>query len=177
MAETLPIFTVDWEDWNHALHIAGENRIQDSTEFLIQILKKYEVKAIFYMLGRAESENLMLAQDLIVRSGHIMGSHGFFHDHDEEAYEAKLYRSPYWDTTPMPYPPSGGFFFRLMPLWYVKWAIKRSGVFWIHPHDLDENHPRLRNPFMNWKRHVGLKSARAKLDQLLSEVTFGEPAV
>lgn len=106
-----------------------------------------------------------------------MGWHGWYHDHNErDPGEYANFRSPYWDTTPMPWPPSGGFFFRFMPFWYVKWAVKKSGVFWIHPHDLMEDHPRLKNPFLNLKRHWGLKGARAKLDRLLSEVKFDDPA-
>lgn len=173
MAEKLPIFTVDWEDWNHALHTAGENRIKEPTLFLLSLLKKYEVKAVFYMLGRAIWENYDLAE-VIKAGGHVRGWHGHFHDHNDYGDEP-LFRSPYWDTTPMPWPPSGGFFFRALPFKYVKWAVKRSGVFWLHPHDIDENHPRLRNPLLNLKRHIGLKGARAKLDRLLSEVQFGSP--
>lgn len=164
------LFTVDLEDWNHALH--EENQGRKATMeyyFILDLLEKYSVKAVFYVLGRFEKENLHT--NLVEYHGHIKKSHGYWHDWGELAD-----RSPYWSVDKMPWPPSGGFFFRVMPLWYLKWAIKKSGVFWIHPHDLMENHPKLRNPFLNWKRRVGLKTARAKLDRLLSEVVWDEPS-
>lgn len=125
-------------------------------------------------------------------SSHVFGSHGYSHRHNEKAGNesdiktrklmkdcelepSASYRSPYWDTTPMPWPPSGGFFFRSMPYTYVKWAVETSGVFWIHPHDVMENHPRLKNPLLNWKRRIGQKTARAKLERLLSEIEWGKP--
>ena len=177
--ETKPIFTVDLEDWNHALHQVkrGHSSIQ-SVWWLIARLDQSKVKAIFYVLGRFREEFSGMIER-IESSGHILGDHGFFHDHGESQQYPRVnpnYRSPYWDTDPMPWPPSGGFFFRFMPYWYVKWAVKKSGVFWIHPHDLDEGHPRLKNPLLNWKRHVGLKGARKKLERLLKEVEFGDPS-
>lgn len=174
MAKNLPIFTVDWEDWNHALHTEGEDRIGEPTFFLLNLLDKYEVKAIFYILGIAAHDNQVIMEDIYAR-GHTVGYHGAFHNHNEKGDGHKFFRSPYWDTTPMPHPPSGGFFFRAMPFWYVKWAVQKSGIFWIHPHDLDPGHPQIANPILNWKRHIGLKKARPKLDRLLQEVRFGKP--
>lgn len=180
MVEKLPLFTIDCEDWNHALHVTkrGHSSV-GCVQHLLDQLAKHEVKAIFYVLGRFEYEFPGMVET-IKDAGHIIGDHGFFHDHKESQQYPRLnpyYRSPYWDTTPMPWPPSGGFFFRALPLEIVKYNLRKSGVFWIHPHDLDESHPRLTNPLLNWKRHVGLKGARAKLDRLLSEVQFGNPAL
>lgn len=178
MVKTTSIFSVDWEDWNHALHTSGINLIEEPTLFLLDILEKYGIKAIFYMLGRAVEENKNLACEIQDR-GHIIGDHGMYHDHNEyqalDGLEPIPFRSPYWDTTPMPWPPSGGFFFRVMPLWYIKWAINKSGHFWIHPHDVMENHPTINPWWLNLKRQIGLKGARTKLDLLLSEVQFGTP--
>lgn len=134
---------------------------------------KYNVKAIFYILGYTKLKQPEVFK-WIKDSGHMIADHGEHHSHNY--YGEDPYRSPYWDTTPMPWPPSGGFFFRFMPFWYVKWAVQKSGVFWIHPHDIDEKHPKLRNPFLNWKRHVGLKTAKKKLERLLQEVKFDAPS-
>lgn len=183
----MALFSVDWEDWNHALHISGEKRIKEPTLFLMDILKKYKVKAIFYMLKRAYDENVGFfynesgLYDSFKEGSHVQGFHGNCHDRNEKPgddafWNGMPFRSPYWDTTPMPWPPSGGFFFRVMPYAYVKWAVEKSGVFWIHPHDLDQDHPQLKNPLLNWKRHVGLKTARKKLDRLLREVEWDEPS-
>ena len=167
-----PIFTVDWENWSDALHIAGDNRIEEPTFFLLDLLDKYKVKAIFFILGKTADENPEMVEE-IESSGHILGSHGYYHYHNE-ASDEPLYRSPYWDITPMPWPPSGGFFFRAMPLIYVKYSLHKSGIFWIHPHDIDLGHPKVSNLWLNWKRHVGLKTARKKLERLLQEVSFDD---
>lgn len=169
------IFTVDWEDWNDALHIHGEPRVTEPTYFLLDILDKYEVKAIFYILGVTMINNPLVYQDIVDR-GHIIGWHGLTHYHrvpDDGSVD--YFRSPYWDNTKLPYPPAGGFFFRFMPFNYVKWAVKESEIFFLHPHDVMPDHPQIKNPFLNWKRHVGLKDARKKLDRLLEEVEFGTP--
>ena len=169
----MAVFSVDWEDYNHALHIGGQSRIVEPTLFILDLLDKYNVKAIFYILGRAKDENPGLFET-IKKRGHKLGWHGQHHDHHEMAFSYD-YRSPYWDTTPMPWPPAGGFFFRFMPYSYVKWATEKSGMFWLHPHDVMENHPKLKSPFLNWKRNIGLKTARAKLDKLISEVSWNDP--
>lgn len=173
-----PIFTVDLEDYNHALHVVkkGHSSI-DSVNWLRYKLDQYKIRAIFYVLGRFAEEFPGMVE-AIKADGHIIGDHGFFHDHGESQQYPRLnryYRSPYWDTEPMPWPPSGGFFFRAMPYAYVKWAVEESGVFWVHPHDLDKNHPQIKNPLLNWKRHIGLKQSRLKLERLLQEVKFDVP--
>jgi len=163
-------FTVDLERWYDALPgESGESRIQEPTEFLLDLLAKYNVKATFYVLGLVFEEHEDLVSE-IANLGHTLGSHGYKHDHN--LCGSGIFRSPYWDTTPMPQPPSGGFFFRALPLTYIKWAVKKSGVFWLHPHDIDEGHPKLKNPLLNIKRHIGLKGARKKLERLLQEVEF-----
>ncbi|MBU2052566.1 DUF3473 domain-containing protein [Patescibacteria group bacterium] len=160
-----PVFEIHLENFNHALHIDARYHKSDIW-FLFDILDKYHVKPIVYRLGIWREENRDDCAKIRER-GYVLKSHGIHHYYDEDAE-----RSPYWNQEGLPFPPSGGFFFRLMPLCYLKWAIKKSGVFWIHPHDLDETHPKLKNPFMNWKRHVGLKGARKKLERLLKEVRF-----
>lgn len=137
--------------------------------FLLDMLQKYEVRAVFYVLGWLRDMMPELCGEIADR-GHSIGSHGYWHGHNE--FGGPGFRSPYWDTTPMPFPPSGGFFFRVMPLSYLKLAIGASKVFWLHPHDIDEGHPKLSNVALNWKRHVGLKDSREKLERILEEVAF-----
>lgn len=172
------IFTVDWESWKNAIYPIETwrrlpNLIEEPTNFLLDILDKYEVTAIFYVLGWLRYECPYLYSE-IERRGHVIGDHGYWHGHNEKSDYA-LFRSPYWDTTPMPSPPSGGFFFRAMPYQYVKWAVKRSGQFWIHPHDVMNGHPKLDNKLLNLKRQYGLKTARAKLDRLLQHIEWDSP--
>ena len=172
-----PIFTVDWETYFNAV-IPKEEwwkfslEIEEPTHYLLSLFEKHKIKSIFYVLGWLKNENPDLFNE-IVREGHKIGSHGYWHERNE--HQNGLFRSPYWDKTPIPWPPSGGFFFRFMPFWYIKWAIKRSGMFWIHPHDIMKDHPRLDDSWLNWKRHVGIRNSRAKLERLLKEVKFSEP--
>ena len=153
-------FEIHLEEWNSALHLIGRGH-KSSVDWIFNLPFKPKI----YVLKDWKEENFKIYCDLNMK--YELLSHGVHHYYDEKAD-----RSPYFNQEGLPWPPSGGFFFRIMPLWYLKWAIKKSGVFWIHPHDLDENHPKLKNPIMNWKRHVGLKTARAKLERLLQEVKF-----
>lgn len=166
----LPIFTIDFEAWNNALHVEnrGHSSVYDAI-YLVQLLNRHKIKAIFYVLHDFALECGELVD--AIRKRHVVKSHGHHHYYDEKAD-----RSPYWNSTPMPFPPSGGFFFRLLPLWYIKWAVKKSGIFWIHPHDVDEGHPGVKNPLLNWKRHVGLKNARKKLERLVNDIEWGDPS-
>ena len=133
-------------------------------------LKHYKIKAVFYVLGWLKFKEPDLYRE-IVTNGHIIGCHGYWHKHNETS-DKPLFRSPYWDTTPMPWPPAGGFFLRAMPYPYLKWAVGKSGQMWIHPHDLDEGHPRLDNKLLDFKRHIGLKNSRNKLERLLKEIEW-----
>lgn len=163
----VPVFEIHIEDFNHALHISKNGHTsKDALWWLLFKLQDYEVKPHCYLLKDFDDEFPQFKQN-IEAFGWLKGTHGVHHYYDE-----KSDRSPYFNQEGLPFPPSGGFFFRVMPLCYIKWAIKKSGIFWIHPHDLDENHPKLKNPFLNWKRHVGLKGAKKKLLKLLKEVSF-----
>lgn len=160
-----PLFTVDLEDYWHGLHIdQGYHTSLPCIWWLEYKLDQYKVKAIFYVLGRFSDEVPGMVKAL-KSCGHIMRSHGYYHNRSEKAD-----RKPYsWLGF------IGGFYFRFLPYWFVKWQVMRKGMFYIHPHDLDEDHPKLKNPWFNWKRHVGLKTARAKLERLLTEVKFDDP--
>ena len=160
-------FTLDLEDWNHGLHehSKGHSSAYVVTDFLLPLLKKHRIRATFYVLGRFMKEQPETVQE-VIRDGHIIKDHGYWHDYGEPAD-----RSPYFSNGDMP-GWSGGFFFRLFPLPIFKWFLKRSGVFWLHPHDIDANHPTCRNFILNVKRHWGLKNAQSKLERLCEEVEF-----
>lgn len=158
-------FTVDLEDWNHGLHIGKRNHSSiHEVYWLLGMLEKYDIKAVFYVLGKFEGE-FPDAITAIFNYGHILKSHGQFHYRHEEAD-----RKPYsWLGF------TGGFYFRALPYAFIKREVIRKGMFYCHPHDFDEDHPVLDSPFMNWKRHVGLKTAKDKLERLLTEVEWDEP--
>ncbi len=157
-----PIFEIHLEEWNHALHIEGRGH-KSPILWLMEILMLKNIVPVIYVLKDWMDENPNKPLHGIIKS------HGIHHYYDEKAD-----RSPYFNQEGYP-GLCGGFFFRLLPLWVTKMEIKRTGMFFIHPHDLDEKHPKLENPVMDWKRHVGLKTARSKLERLLKEVNWGCP--
>lgn len=152
--DSKPIFTIDLEDFNDALHIPSNGYSSLYVcEYLVKLLDKHKITAVIYKLENIE----------VKESRHIIKTHGKYHRWWENAD-----RRPYqWLGL------TGGFWFRLLPYWFVKRQILKHGLFYIHPHDLDLNHPKLSNWLLNWKRHVGLKTVRGKLERLLKEVTFG----
>jgi len=163
-----PVFEIHLEEWNHALHVDGGDHKSDLFE-LLNLLLIFKVNPVIYMLKDWEFENKRIANEL--RSAHyLIKSHGIHHYYDEKAD-----RSPYFNQEGQP-GLCGGFFFRVLPLWIVKKEVIKTGLFYIHPHDLDIDHPKLKNPLMDFKRRVGLKTARAKLVRLLKEIEFGTPS-
>ena len=165
-----PIFEVHLEEWNHALHIDGRGH-HSPTQPLFDLLHKYGIFPTVYVL---EDYNLELTEDQKVDLywenglGWEFKSHGVHHYYDEKAD-----RSPYFNQEGQP-GLCGGFFFRVLPLWLVKKEVERTGLFYIHPHDLDDRHPKIKNPVLNFKRQVGTKGALKKLERLLQTGIFSE---
>ena len=158
------IFSVDLEDWNHALHIDKRGHISlYALHWLLTLLSFYKIKAIFYVLKQFEREYPLTVEE--IAKIHVIKTHGDCHYRGEIAD-----RNPYaWLGF------TGGFWFRFLPYWFVKWQIKRKGFCYFHPHDLDENNPKLINPWLNWKRHINLKGAKVKLERLCREIEWGQP--
>jgi len=50
----------------------------DTTSFLLEILEKYSIKAIFFCSGKSAEKYPELVR-LIVQKGHIVGNHGYSH--------------------------------------------------------------------------------------------------
>jgi len=162
------LFTVDVENWNHGLHLENRGHTSD-VKWLLNKLDAHKITAVLYLLGDWISENPDIYV-LMKKSRHVLKTHGKHHYYDEKGD-----RSPYFNQEGVP-GLCGGFFFRLLPLWLVKMEIYRVGMFFIHPHDLDENHPKLINPWFNWKRHINLKGAKVKLERLMKEVKWDVPS-
>lgn len=148
-----PVFTIDLEDWNDALHIPNNDHSSLPCFLdLIKLLDKNKISAVIYSLEYIK----------FINKNHIIKTHGKYHRWWENAD-----RRPYqWLGL------TGGFWFRVLPYWFIKWQVIQQGLFYIHPHDLDINHPKLSNPILNWKRHVGLKTVWSKLERLIKEVPF-----
>ena len=186
-------FTVDLEWAHHAIHAPDSWHSYYGQGFmtkqLLDVLKRHEVKATFYVLGDIADKHPGLVQR-IHYEGHEIGNHGYWHRHGEaqgdhsyhEAAHAIFtalngkhsgpypYRSPYWDSTPRP-GFAGGKAFRLLPKHLLKWEIERQGVFWIHPHDL-RSLPEWDVWGEPWHRHLLLWNPWKRLDWLLESITW-----
>lgn len=77
-------FTVDWEDWYQGLEIDMENwagfadRLSVGTDRLLALLADADVRATFFVLGRA-AEGAPVLLRRIRDAGHEIGTHGYSH--------------------------------------------------------------------------------------------------
>lgn len=174
----MALFTIDWESI-YSYEPFNKWRIKnplvdEPTEHLLDLLRRHDIKAIFYVVGYLRySKPLLFSQ--IVQAGHAIGDHTWSHNINDGQPRFEPYRAPRWKGQKRLF--SGGFWFRLMPYWWIKREVERTGIFFIHPHDLLEYHPCTRNPFRNWMRRVGLKTSRDKLERLTREINWDAPSV
>lgn len=117
-------FTIDVEDWYHGaadevVRTSGERRLCYGLGKLLDILAEFEVKATFFWLGLAASENPCLVKQ-VARAGHEIACHGWVHEpvygispqrfREETQYAMSLisdlsgqpvigYRAPYFSIT------------------------------------------------------------------------------
>ncbi len=76
-------------------------------------------------------------------------------------------------------PIAGGFYFRFLPFWFLKFAINkvnktRPGLLYIHPWETISRTPRLKNMsiFTKFVTYYGINSSLLKLERLLAEFEF-----
>lgn len=62
------------QDWNKL-----ESRVEESTKDLLSILHKYDVKAVFFILGSVAESNPRFIKH-IQDQGHVIACHGFWHE-------------------------------------------------------------------------------------------------
>lgn len=95
-------FTVDLEDWYQGIEIPVsewgrfQNRIQASTEGLLDLLARYDVRATFFVLG-CNVPRIKTLLRAIVGAGHEVGTHGlchtFIYKQDPATFRAELKRA------------------------------------------------------------------------------------
>lgn len=174
------LFTVDWEPvfsfkpygtyWEK-----NDPLVDEPTQYLLDLLRRHDVKAIFYCVGWLRDRKMKLFEQ-IYDEGHLLGDHTYLHTYEKRSKEEldnPLFRAPRWQGVKRLY--SGGFWFRLMPYWWIKKEVEKTGVFFIHPHDLLFDHPDCGNPIKTFERRLGLKTSRDKLERLMREVKFENP--
>lgn len=105
MANIVNAFTVDVEDYFHVSAFADsvrfqdwdrhELRVEDSTRRLLRLLKKYNVRATFFILGWVAEKCPHLVEE-IVADGHELGNHSYAHrlvyDLNRDEFRADLRR-------------------------------------------------------------------------------------
>ncbi len=75
-------------------------------------------------------------------------------------------------------PIAGGFYLRALPLWFLKWAIKkvndeRPAIIYVHPWELYQKTPRINAPLKaKFIAYNGVNSAFRKLESLIKEFRF-----
>jgi hypothetical protein len=156
-------FEIHLENWGHALHLSDRGHISPLRP-LLDLLANYEITPKVFLLDDAYEDYFV---DIYKYGLNISLSHGVHHYYDEKAD-----RSPYFNQEGQP-GLCGGFFFRVLPLWLLKREVLRTGLFYIHPHDIDEHHPIVKNPILNCKRQWGTKGALKKLEKLIQTGIFG----
>jgi polysaccharide deacetylase family protein (PEP-CTERM system associated) len=79
------------------------------------------------------------------------------------------------------WPAAGGGYFRLFPIWFTRWAVRRinseghPAVVYLHPWEFDPMQPRIHGPsaWMRFRHYVNLDKTYQRLDDLLGRFTFG----
>ncbi|MDD3173062.1 MAG: polysaccharide deacetylase family protein [Herbinix sp.] len=262
--------TIDLEDWYNAHDYAipkeswdeCQSRVEKNTIELLNLLSKYDVKAVFFVLGYIAKRHPELVKDISER-GHEIASHGYWHDKlydlnkDELKSDLKMslqhlegitdkkvryYRAPSWtydkrseylhdilkgegilvDSSVQPFwtplsgitgasfepyypvinekksrvlefpvpvykigplkiPFCGGFYFRLMPYWFIDFCLKdtlkrRDCFVYIHPWEIDSEQPKPRvSLLMKFIHNYGIKGNKRKLERLLKNYKFSDP--
>lgn len=77
------IISIDVEDWYHSAYLRGysnkpEPQLHLSVPPILKLLKKYDTKATFFVLGDAAEKNPEVIE-MIHEEGHEIASHGFSH--------------------------------------------------------------------------------------------------
>ena len=163
-------FTIDFETWDSFRHHTkwkDVDLIEEPTMYLLDLLRRHQIKAIWYCVGWLGDKKPELF-NLIKINGHIIGDHTYFHE-GNKSFEP--FRAPRWKGEKRLY--SGGFWFRAMPYWWIKREVQRNGIFFIHPHDVLFEHPSC--GLRTFDRRIGLKTSRDKLERLVRELEWNEP--
>lgn len=169
----MPVFTVDYEHWL-CFKPYGQSweetdlELEEPTDYLLDLLRRHNIKAIFYVLGWLRYNKPELIAK-IEADGHVIGDHTFIHE-APDIKPSYLFRSPRWNGERRLL--SGGFWLRAMPYWWIKREVDKEKCLFVHPHDIMLGHPDCGNLFQNLQRDIGLKTARDKLERLCRETTW-----
>jgi polysaccharide deacetylase family protein (PEP-CTERM system associated) len=152
-----PSFSINNDTWWAFEILEKYGFVYDSSIFPISKMFYYGVPDAPLGFYRPSRENIAL------------------HDSDGNIVEVPL---TVLDVMGVHIPIAGGFYLRLLPLWFIKWGIKtvnktRPAVVYVHPWELNPKTPRLQAPFMSkFEAYHGIRSAFKKVAILLREFKF-----
>ncbi|HVN56720.1 MAG TPA: polysaccharide deacetylase family protein [Bacteroidales bacterium] len=111
----------------------------DSTGRLLEVLRRYDVPAVFFCNGKAAEKHPNIIAE-IRAAGHVTGNHGYEHidgfHSNKKAYLGNAEKAEPFTSPRIFRPPFG----RLTPCQYRSLAKKYDLVFWdIMPYDFDKN--------------------------------------
>ncbi len=78
----------------YCIYLTFDDGPSENTSKILTILREYDVKATFFVIGKTDEDSLML-YDQIVQAGHTLGMHSYSHRYDsiyasKEAFEKDL---------------------------------------------------------------------------------------
>jgi polysaccharide deacetylase family protein (PEP-CTERM system associated) len=152
---------------------APQFSITSKTSWAIDILKRAGLKydsSVFPTKNRLYGVPDAPRFPYHISSSHL---HGGIEDEDFMEVPLSVYRVP---GTSYNVPVAGGFYLRFFPYPFIKNALKtinsqkQSAVCYIHPWELDADHPRV--PNLKWYHYWGLSSTENKIRQLVRDFRF-----
>ena len=85
--ETEPVRTDSESDSERKVYLTFDDGPSSNTDAILDILKEYDVKATFFVVGKTD-ERSVKAYQRIVEEGHTLAMHSYSHRYDE-IYESK----------------------------------------------------------------------------------------
>ena len=172
----MAVFTVDWEPFwcfkpYGPLWENSDPHVEEPTMYLLDLLRRHDIKAIFYVVGWLRN-NCRELFDNIEKEGHVIGNHTYYHNGGNVTLEEN-FRGPRWFGEKRLY--SGGFWLRTMPYWWIKREVEKTGILFVHPHDILLEHVDCGEPIKTLERSLGIKTSRDKLERLCRELSWDEP--
>jgi len=146
--------------------------INNETKWAFEILERYEfrydssifpIKTMLYGVPDAPLNIYRPSKNDITK-----------HDPDGKIIEFPMTTVKFIKNIPI----AGGFYLRVLPLWFIKWGIRkvnknRPALIYIHPWEISSKTPRLKIPlFSRFVTYYGISSALKKLEELLKEFKF-----
>lgn len=185
--------------WHRLIYNQTPEEFRDDIRLSRKLLEDIigERVSIYRAPSFSVTEQSRWALDILVEEGFSIDSSIFpiYHDRygipDAKSYPHQINTSAgsLWEFPPsvvrfagQNLPVSGGGYFRLFPLFWTIWCLKKIGhstgqpfIFFVHPWEIDPEQPRFNNASLKsrFRHYINLRKTQQKLDALLSKFSFG----